>query len=70
MSQNLFGVVATIGIWACMAGLRSFRDFYTQQIFSAALNGTPTAEAQRADSDNNPLILVLIYTYIYLCIYY
>eukprot|EP00913_Durusdinium_trenchii_P009880 g9273.t1 len=35
--ENLLGVVATIGIWACMAGLRSFRDFYTQQIFAAAL---------------------------------
>lgn len=42
--DNLFGVVATIGIWACMAGLRSFRDFYTQKIFSAALNGTPTSK--------------------------
>jgi hypothetical protein len=27
------------------AGLRSFRDFYTQKIFSAALNGTPTSKA-------------------------
>lgn len=42
--NNLFGVIATIGIWACMAGLRSFRDFYTQQIFSAALSGTPTSK--------------------------
>ena len=38
------------------AGLRSFRDFYTQKIFSAALNGTPTSKAGPISGMGIPLI--------------
>ncbi|CAJ1421361.1 unnamed protein product, partial [Effrenium voratum] len=44
LRDNFLGIFSAIIVYSCMVGLRSFRDFYTQQIFTAALNGTPASQ--------------------------
>ncbi|CAE7748714.1 unnamed protein product, partial [Symbiodinium necroappetens] len=42
VSSHAFGVIASISAWAGLVGLRSFRDFYAKQVFTAALGEPPT----------------------------
>ncbi|CAE7183174.1 unnamed protein product [Symbiodinium pilosum] len=42
--NHAFGVVASISAWAGLVGLRSFRDFYAQQVYTAALAEPPSSK--------------------------